>query len=104
MLLLNALFESNSLKALRVDVPDWISNSLLAFCSLLLISTFHKLTCNYWFSLQKAKKEQATIAPYYPSGSLVDGVAAALISHVRIGFRFFDFDGLCLLYELVCLP
>jgi hypothetical protein len=33
--------------------------------------------------LQKADKDQLAVAPYYPSGSLVDGVAAALITHVR---------------------
>jgi len=33
---------------------------------------------------KKAKKDQATIAPYYPSGSLVDGVAAALITHCQL--------------------
>lgn len=33
---------------------------------------------------KKAKKGQATIAPYYPSGSLVDGVAAALITHCQL--------------------
>lgn len=32
--------------------------------------------------LQKADKDQSAVAPYYPSGSLVDGVAAALITHV----------------------
>lgn len=83
-------------------VPDWFSIPLLAFRSLLLTSTCPKLTCNFWFSLQRAKKEQATVAPYYPSGSLVDGVAAALISHVRNDFRFFN-DGLCLLYGLCVL-
>jgi predicted ATP-grasp superfamily ATP-dependent carboligase len=35
-------------------------------------------------SSKKAKKEHATSAPYYPSGSLVDGVAAALISHCQL--------------------
>ena len=34
------------------------------------------------FLFQKAKKDQAAVVPYYPSGSLVDGVAAALITHV----------------------
>jgi len=61
----------------------------------------------FCFSSQKAKKEQATIAPYYPSGSLVDGVAAALITHVSniSGFGRCNplMRGLCLSY-VACLP
>jgi len=33
---------------------------------------------------KKADKDQLAVAPYYPSGSLVDGVAAALITHCQI--------------------
>ncbi|KAG0602217.1 hypothetical protein M758_11G168400 [Ceratodon purpureus] len=33
---------------------------------------------------KKAKKDQAAVVPYYPSGSLVDGVAAALITHCQL--------------------
>lgn len=33
---------------------------------------------------KKGKKNKDSIAPYYPSGSLVDGVAAALITHCQL--------------------
>jgi hypothetical protein len=33
---------------------------------------------------QSEDKDQVAVAPFFPSGSLVDGVAAALITHVRL--------------------